>query len=134
MKSSLRDISSRDLLRVKGLNLKGSALGVHTLCRFLFFFSRRLRYLSKDWLALSQYLAPTTNAQQQRLLNERINTSKKGFLKWEVNHSNNNILKSEKRPFTRISRWKKKMKVQMWSRKSNATRIWIFILVRKLEI
>ena len=34
--------------------LKGSALGRHILPKFLFIFSRQLRYLSKDWLALSR--------------------------------------------------------------------------------
>ena len=37
--------------------LKGSALGLHILQKFLFIFSRQLRYLSKNWLGLSQFLA-----------------------------------------------------------------------------
>ena len=38
---------------VKSFFLKGSALGVYILWKILFFFPRRLRYLSKDWIALS---------------------------------------------------------------------------------
>ena len=45
---------------VKSLFLKGSAFGDHTFGNFLFFFPRRLRYVSKDWLALSQYFRYST--------------------------------------------------------------------------
>ena len=44
-------------ISVESLFLKGSAIWVDTLHRFLFFLLKRLRYLSKDWLALSQRLA-----------------------------------------------------------------------------
>ena len=37
---------TKNVVRVKSLFMKGSALGVHTLCTFLFFFPQRLRYLS----------------------------------------------------------------------------------------
>ena len=47
-------VLSNKFSHTESLFLKGSAFGVHTLRRFLFFFPRRLRYLSKDWLALSQ--------------------------------------------------------------------------------
>ena len=66
---------SASLLKYLKVFLKGSALRLHILQKFLFIFSRLLRHLSKDWLLdLSQFLAAPLN-----ILNPTYLLKQRGF-------------------------------------------------------